>query len=161
MDTPSSIPVNDMALFPSDTSCMNMFGDEEICKALLSLQVTANGLKQSINEIILEKDEDIDRLNNILQDRPMTTQEQNEIFLQIQGLEAEVERLQKIERGMRNIPPVIREVNKYFSNVNNELSKKRKLGGEQRVPFGAIPIGDAEETDDEADEDFNPDMEEE
>lgn len=134
-----------------------MLGDAEICKALFELQVSANSMKQTVNEIIAEKDEDIERLNATLQDRPMTSQEQNEIFRQIQDLESEVARLRKIEDGMRNMPPVVREVNRYVNNITNAV-KKRKLG-ESDVRFGDLPIGDAEETDDEADVDFNEDME--
>jgi hypothetical protein len=36
--------------------------------------------------------------------------------------------------------------------------KKRKLG-ERDVRFGDFPVGDADETDDEADVDYNEDME--
>jgi len=131
-----AIQLPDLNLFADNESCMATFGDEAVCKALSDLQITANGLKSSINQLIAEKETTIQRLQATLSDRPLTTQQQAALQKRIDDLTMEVERLQKIAQGMTKLPPVINSVNNYLSSIRSAIPRKRMRVEEENVEGG-------------------------
>ena len=131
-EIPPSVAINvpNLNLFPDQNACMGTLGDENICAALSTLQFNANAMKQAMNDIIIEKQIMINRLNRTLLDRPLTMQQQAALEKKVTELEAEVTRLSNVEQGMRNMPAVINQVNDFISGMRSGV--KRPLEDEKR-----------------------------
>lgn len=141
IEPPSSVAIQDQLNLFEDATCMSMFNNESLCLELTELQDTANQLYSEVDEYVKEKEAEVIKLQSVLEDRPLTKQQEATLKIKIQKLEAEVESLNKIKTNYeRNMPSLIQKTQRYINGIAGGISKKRKVG-EIEDPSGKQSVG--------------------